>query len=97
MTEDFETSLQVLRGFDTDISIEVNEIKVLNLTATVLFITIETYRQLSIIASLSRFKHSLSSLEPYLHLHCFSGLSFMNVLCTEICGIIKQKSHHSIC
>ena len=28
MTEDFETSLQVLRGFDTDISIEVNEIKV---------------------------------------------------------------------
>ncbi|KAM7524160.1 hypothetical protein LguiA_014062 [Lonicera macranthoides] len=26
-TEDFETSLQVLRGFDTDISIEVNEIK----------------------------------------------------------------------
>ncbi|GFY86385.1 major facilitator superfamily protein [Actinidia rufa] len=27
MTEDFETSLQVLRGFDTDISIEVNEIK----------------------------------------------------------------------
>lgn len=28
MTEEFETSLQVLRGFDTDISIEVNEIKV---------------------------------------------------------------------
>ncbi|GAY43072.1 hypothetical protein CUMW_071800 [Citrus unshiu] len=27
MTEDFEASLQVLRGFDTDISIEVNEIK----------------------------------------------------------------------
>ncbi|KAH9711383.1 Sugar transporter ERD6-like 6 [Citrus sinensis] len=27
MTEDFESSLQVLRGFDTDISIEVNEIK----------------------------------------------------------------------
>ncbi|KAK9009140.1 hypothetical protein V6N11_080609 [Hibiscus sabdariffa] len=27
MTEDFEFSLQVLRGFDTDISIEVNEIK----------------------------------------------------------------------
>ncbi|XP_057470347.1 sugar transporter ERD6-like 6 [Actinidia eriantha] len=27
MTEDFEVSLQVLRGFDTDISIEVNEIK----------------------------------------------------------------------
>ncbi|XP_041009326.1 sugar transporter ERD6-like 6 isoform X2 [Juglans microcarpa x Juglans regia] len=27
MTEDFETSLQVLRGFDTDISVEVNEIK----------------------------------------------------------------------
>ncbi|RAL40472.1 hypothetical protein DM860_006542 [Cuscuta australis] len=26
-TEDFETSLQVLRGFDADISIEVNEIK----------------------------------------------------------------------
>ncbi|KAJ0985869.1 hypothetical protein J5N97_004225 [Dioscorea zingiberensis] len=27
MTEDFETSLQVLRGFDTDITAEVNEIK----------------------------------------------------------------------
>ncbi|KAL1316426.1 hypothetical protein HN51_068618 [Arachis hypogaea] len=27
MTEEFETSLQVLRGFDTDISIEVHEIK----------------------------------------------------------------------
>ncbi|KAF7829666.1 sugar transporter ERD6-like 6 [Senna tora] len=27
MTEEFETSLQVLRGFDTDISIEVSEIK----------------------------------------------------------------------
>ena len=30
MMEDFEASLQVLRGFDTDISVEVNEIKVLN-------------------------------------------------------------------
>lgn len=28
MTEDFEASLQVLRGFDADISLEVNEIKV---------------------------------------------------------------------
>lgn len=28
MTEDFEISLQVLRGFETDISLEVNEIKV---------------------------------------------------------------------
>lgn len=28
MTEDFEISLQVLRGFETDISVEVNEIKV---------------------------------------------------------------------
>lgn len=28
MNDDFEASLQVLRGFDTDISIEVNEIKV---------------------------------------------------------------------
>ncbi|KAK7383034.1 hypothetical protein VNO78_28699 [Psophocarpus tetragonolobus] len=27
MTEEFETSLQVLRGFDTDVSVEVNEIK----------------------------------------------------------------------
>ncbi|KAG7020510.1 Sugar transporter ERD6-like 6 [Cucurbita argyrosperma subsp. argyrosperma] len=27
MTEEFETSLQVLRGFDTDITVEVNEIK----------------------------------------------------------------------
>ncbi|KAI4389931.1 hypothetical protein MLD38_002097 [Melastoma candidum] len=27
MTEEFEVSLQVLRGFDTDISVEVNEIK----------------------------------------------------------------------
>lgn len=30
MTEEFETSLQVLRGFETDISVEVNEIKVIN-------------------------------------------------------------------
>lgn len=29
MTDEFETSLQVLRGFETDISAEVNEIKVL--------------------------------------------------------------------
>jgi hypothetical protein len=29
-TEDFEASLQVLRGFGTDISTEVNDIKVLN-------------------------------------------------------------------
>lgn len=28
MMEDFEASLQVLRGFDADISLEVNEIKV---------------------------------------------------------------------
>ena len=28
MTDEFETSLQVLRGFDTDISVEVHEIKV---------------------------------------------------------------------
>jgi len=28
MTDEFETSLQVLRGFDTDISVEVYEIKV---------------------------------------------------------------------
>jgi len=31
MTEEFETSLQVLRGFDTDISAEVNEIKVISI------------------------------------------------------------------
>jgi len=29
MTEEFENSLQVLRGFETDISVEVNEIKVI--------------------------------------------------------------------
>lgn len=28
MNDDFEASLQVLRGFDTDITLEVNEIKV---------------------------------------------------------------------
>ena len=32
MTEEFETSLQVLRGFDTDISVEVSEIKVIRFT-----------------------------------------------------------------
>lgn len=31
MTEEFETSLQVLRGFETDISVEVNEIKVISI------------------------------------------------------------------
>lgn len=29
MTDDFEASLQVLRGFETDITSEVNEIKVI--------------------------------------------------------------------
>ncbi|KAB1201571.1 Sugar transporter ERD6-like 6 [Morella rubra] len=36
MAEDFEASLQVLRGFDTDISIEVNQIKVLCSTCQLL-------------------------------------------------------------
>ncbi|CAN1121931.1 Sugar transporter ERD6-like 6 [Linum perenne] len=36
MTEEFETSLQVLRGFDTDITAEVNEIKVTNISCTYL-------------------------------------------------------------
>lgn len=40
MTEDFEASLQVLRGFDTDISIEVNEIKVTSLDLTFLNCTL---------------------------------------------------------
>lgn len=33
MNDDFEASLQVLRGFDTDISVEVNEIKVILLSS----------------------------------------------------------------
>lgn len=37
MTEDFEASLQVLRGFDTDISAEVHEIKVPNCNHLFLF------------------------------------------------------------
>lgn len=37
LTDDFETSLQVLRGFDTDITIEVNEIKVLTKLKNALF------------------------------------------------------------
>lgn len=32
MMEDFEASLQVLRGFDTDTTTEVNEIKVIVLS-----------------------------------------------------------------
>lgn len=46
MTEDFETSLQVLRGFDTDISVEVNEIKVLIFTPVkflTLFLTYSSF------------------------------------------------------
>ena len=39
MTEDFESSLQVLRGFDTDISIEVNEIKVFSAAEIILTTT----------------------------------------------------------
>lgn len=35
MTEEFETSLQVLRGFETDISVEVNEIKVISIISFV--------------------------------------------------------------
>lgn len=38
MTEDFEASLQVLRGFDTDISLEVNEIKVINVGLSTAFL-----------------------------------------------------------
>lgn len=33
MMDEFETSLQVLRGFDTDISVEVHEIKVCGVIA----------------------------------------------------------------
>jgi hypothetical protein len=40
-TEDFEYSLQVLRGFQTDITAEVNEIKVIS--ANVSLVTIEAY------------------------------------------------------
>lgn len=38
MIEDFEASLQVLRGFDTDISLEVNEIKVINVGLSTAFL-----------------------------------------------------------
>lgn len=38
MTEEFETSLQVLRGFDTDISTEVNDIKVMVTSRQVIFV-----------------------------------------------------------
>lgn len=38
MTEEFEASLQVLRGFETDISVEVNEIKVLNIHTLLFFL-----------------------------------------------------------
>jgi SP family facilitated glucose transporter-like MFS transporter 8 len=37
MTEDFEASLQVLRGYDTDITAEVNEIKVSSWTMSIFF------------------------------------------------------------
>lgn len=45
MTDDFESSLQVLRGFDTDITVEVNEIKVnlLMINAVKLFKNRNTY------------------------------------------------------
>jgi len=39
MTEDFESSLQVLRGFDTDISVEVHEIKVFSVVEIILTAT----------------------------------------------------------
>jgi hypothetical protein len=35
MMEDFEASLQVLRGYDTDITAEVNEIKVSSWTMSI--------------------------------------------------------------
>ncbi|CAN8234674.1 unnamed protein product [Cochlearia groenlandica] len=49
MTDDFETSLQVLRGFETDITVEVNEIKRSMATSTkrsstVLFVDLKRRR-----------------------------------------------------
>lgn len=52
MTEDFEASLQVLRGFDTDISLEVNEIKV-NLLKRLYLTVLKTMQSLQIIPQFS--------------------------------------------
>lgn len=43
MTEEFEASLQVLRGFETDISVEVNEIKVLNIHTLLFFFALHDH------------------------------------------------------
>lgn len=61
MTEEFERSLQVLRGFETDISVEVNEIKVI---ITIFFI----FHFFCIACSL--YSHISRCLNFYCHLMC---------------------------
>jgi GTP cyclohydrolase I len=48
--EDFESSLQVLRGFETDISAEVNEIKVTT-SYRHHFVAVRSYVRVALIVS----------------------------------------------
>ena len=49
MTEEFEVSLQVLRGFETDISFEVNEIKVRSTASDWLLLMILTFPDIQLL------------------------------------------------
>lgn len=95
MTEDFEASLQVLRGFDTDISIEVNEIKVKAADLTFLNCTSGEL--------MCPFSHMHFHLEK----HCTTTvpsawkITYLNSYCgmhyAEICSINDQKNNNSVC
>lgn len=93
MTEDFEASLQVLRGYDTDITAEVNEIKVSSWTMSIFF------------GNLNQLGHRTSTLQteswfmlifrPFQSI--ITNYHFIGVLSTESCCIFKQKNNNSVC
>lgn len=80
MTEDFETSLQVLRGFDTDISVEVNEIKVLNTDLSCIFL--KYVKEIVLFASI--FVSLVTSHHRYFNTRIFIKLKTFS-LCYVLC------------
>lgn len=94
--DDFEASLQVLRGFDTDITTEVNEIKViivvLNFISNQLDPTKEKKDNSTKVYGLPFLLWSMSkALFPYLMKRLCLKVTFE--LLVEVCGTIKQKNH----
>lgn len=99
MTEDFEASLQVIRGFDTDISIEVNEIKVLKRTFTNLLLTPKpNLCHLNLTQLICVHKLFWWLVQGFTSCASFSKLPcLMDLLYTEVCSVFNQKNNNSIC